>query len=271
MNNQKFRLLLWGVVFVCLLLFSVGFVYAQLPTKVDEVSIAGTYNQIAGNTGWGLLGAVPFNAGSVNGNASAIAQGSGNIIRGKYHAEAGITLRSFDFKVYTDGTFKGYSVRDLGRQADIGLAVEFPEFDLAGFHATGGAGVFGRNAGQFGAPNARDDLENIGYDPNSLDGRDLETLHPPPAGLSFKTGNSLNLLAYILLTHPKGFNVAVKAMPELAGAGDNPVHQLIITPSTSFELRDNVNIEFGADIGIQTFNGTIERELATLAAVKLSF
>ena len=268
---EKTRLLIWIITVLSLFIVAVVSTHAQLPATVDETSIAATYNQIAGVRGWGILGAVPFQTRFVNGNVSAIAQGGGNIIRGKYHAEAGITVRRFDFKLYTDGTFKGYSAGDLGRQSDIGLAVEFPDFDVAGFHATGGAGVFGRNAGQFGPPNARDDLENIGYDPNTLDGRNLEVLHPPPSGLSFKAGNSLNLLTYILLKHPKGFNIAVKAMPELAGAGDNPVHQLIITPSTSFELRENVNIELGADIGIQTFNDTIEQELSTLVAVKLSF
>lgn len=257
---------LWTI----LLLFS-SVTFAQLPALVDEASVAFTYNEIAGVRGWGALGAVPFESGAVSGNASAIAQSGGNIIRGKYHAEAGITVKSFDFKLYTDGTFKGYAWDDLGRQADVGLAIEFPDFDVAGFHATGGAGVFGRNAGAFGPPNARDDLENLGYDPNSLDGRDLETLSPPPSGLSFKAGNSLNLLTYVLLKHPSGFCVAIKAMPELVGAGDNPVHQLIITPSTSFELRDNVNIELGADIGLQTFNDVIQKELATLVAVKLSF
>ena len=263
----KFLALLLTAVFA----LSMTQVYAQLPAEVDEFSLAATFNEIAGVRGWGLLGAVPFQTGSVKGNASAIAQGGGNIIRGKYHAEVGYTLALFDFKLYTDGTFKGYSFDELGRQADVGLAIEFPDFDVAGFQATGGAGVFGRNAGEFGPPNARDDLENLGYDPNSLDGRNLETLSPPPSGLSFKRGNSLNLLAYVLLKHPKGFSVAVKAMPEVAGAGDNPVHQLIITLSTSFELRDNVNIELGADIGLQTFNDTVERELATLVAIKLSF
>ena len=268
---EKCRLIVWAVALLFMMLFSTILAHAQLPATVDEASIAGTFNQIAGVRGWGLLGAAPFRTGAVSGNVSAIAQGGGNIIRGKYHAEAGITANGFDFKLYTDGTFKGYAASDLGRQADIGLAIEFPDFDVGGFHATGGAGVFGRNAGAFGPPNARDDLENLGYDPTSLDGRALETLHPPPTGLSFKAGNSLNLLAYILLKHPKGFSVAVKAMPELAGAGDNPVHQLIVTPSTSIEVRDNVNIELGADIGLQTFNDKIERELATLVAVKLSF
>lgn len=218
-----------------------------------------------------MLGAAPFDIGTLSGNVSALAQGGGNIIRGKYHAEAGITVSDFDIKLYTDGTFKGYAASDLGRQADVGVAIEVPDFAFKGWRATGGAGVFGRNAGPFGPPNARDDLENFGYDANALEGRGLETLNPPPAGLSFKAGNSLNLLTYVLLKHPKGVNVSIKAMPEVAGAGNTPVHQLIITPSTRFELRENINIELGADIGLQTFNDTIERELATLVAVKLSF
>lgn len=265
------RLIVWGVVLMCVVLFCTLTADAQLPATVDETSIAATYTEIAGARGWGVLGAMPFEAGGVSGNFSGIAQGGGNIIRGKYHAEAGIRLSDFYIKLYTDGTFKGYAVDALGRQADIGLAVQFPDFDIAGFQATGGAGVFGRNAGEFGPPNARDDLENLGYDPNALDGRNLESLHPPPSGLSFKSGSSLNLLAYFLLVHPRGFNVSVKAMPEVAGAGGNRVHQLIVTPSTSFALRENVSVALGADVGIQTFDGTIERELATVVAVKLAF
>ena len=265
------RLILWGVALLWVVLFCTLSADAQLPATVDATSIAATYNEIAGARGWGVLGAMPFEAGGITGNFSGIAQGGGPIVRGKYHAEAGIRLRDFYLKLYTDGTFKGYAIDTLGWQADIGLAVQFPDFDIAGFHATGGAGVFGRNAGAFGPPNARDDLEHLGYDPNALDGRDLESLHPPPSGLSFKSGNSLNLLAYFLLVHPRGFNVSVKAMPEVVGAGGNRVHQLILTPSTSFALRENVDVELGADIGIQTFDGTIESELATLVAVKLAF
>ena len=252
------------ITFMALLLSQ--FAYAQLPSEVNETSVAVTFNEIAGNRGWGALGAVPFK----NGHVSAIAQGGGNIIRGKYHAEVNFPVSAFQFKVFTDGVFKGATVSDLGRQADVGLAIEVPlQHGNAKFPVS--IGVFGRNAGPFGPSNARDDLENLGYDPNSLDGRDLETLKPPPSGLSFKAGNSVNLLVATEVHLPYDVSLGVRLMPELAGAGDNPVHQLIITPSTSFELRDNINIELGADVGFQTFNDEIETELATLVAVKLSF
>ena len=272
---QKTRLWLWAAMIVGLVMLYGALAHAQLPSEVDETSVAITFNEIAGNRGWGALGAVPFK----NGHVSAIAQGGGNVVRGKYHAEINFPVGvgsptpnvfQFKFKVFTDGVFKGPTVRDLGRQADVGLAIEVQlEHGNAKFPIS--IGVFGRNAGPFGPPNARDDLENLGYDPNALDGRDLETLHPPPSGLSFKAGNSVNLLLSTEVHLPYDVSLGVRLMPELAGAGDNPVHQLIITPSTSFELRDNINLEIGADFGLQTFNDAIETELATLAAVKLSF
>ena len=267
----KFWLVLSAVIVMVMFLSMMAF--AQLPSTVHETSIAITFNEIAGSRGWGALGAVPFKTGAIAGNASAIAQGGDNIVRGKYHAEIGTTVKGFDFNLYTDGVFKGYTVRDIGRQSDVGLAIEIPDFDVGNFfHATGGAGIFGRNAGHFGPPNARGTLEAAGYDPNTLDRYpELPTIRPPPSGLSIKAGNSLNALLYVELVHPSGLNIVVKGMPELVGQGDNAVHQLIVTPSASFELRDNINLEVGADVGFQTFAGAIESELATLIAIKLSF
>lgn len=244
-----------------------------LPTvlaDIDETSVAVTFSEIAGVRGGGVIAATPFESGIIKGNASTTAQAGGGIIRGKYHAEAGIAYNGFDFVVYTDGMYKGYSLSGLGRQADVGLAVEAPESDIGGFHVTGGAGVFGRNAGAFGPPNARDDLERLGYDPNVLDGKGLEGLNPPPSGLSFKAGNSLNLLLYAEAMHPKGFGAKVKLMPELAGEGDVAVHQLIISPMASYELGERVSLEVSIDVGVQRYGDEIESELATLAALKLS-
>ena len=263
MFYQRTRLWILAATIVALTLFCGTLADAQLPSEVNETSIATAYNEIAGNRGWGVIGATPFK----NGHVAAIAQGGGNVVRGKYHAEINFPVKVFQFKLFTDGTFKGATVRDLGRQADIGLAVEVP-FQHKNAKIPVSIGVFGRNAGPFGPPNARDDLEKLGYDPNSLDGRDLETLNPPPSGLSFKAGNSINLIVATEVHLPYDVSLGVRLMPELVGAGD-AVHQLIITPSTSFELRENINIEVGADVGFQTFNDTIETELATLVAVKL--
>ena len=271
MYFQQTRLWFWAATIGALMLLCGALAYAQLPSEVDETSVAITYNDIAGSRGWGVLGALPFgNPENANGHVSAIAQGGGTVIRGKYHAEINFPIKVLQFKLFTDGVFKGPTVRDLGRQADIGLAIEVP-FEHGNAKLPIAIGVFGRSAGPFGPPNARDDLENLGYDPNTLDGRDLETLKPPPSGLSFKAGDSLNLLVSTEVHLPYDISLGVRLMPELAGAGDNPVHQLIVTPSTSFEFGENINLEVGADLGLQTFEGELETELATLAAIKLSF
>ena len=270
MYFQQTRLWFWAATIGALMLLCGALAYAQLPSEVDETSVAITYNDIAGSRGWGVLGALPFGNESANGHFAAIAQGGGTVIRGKYHAEINFPIKVLQFKLFTDGVFKGPTVRDLGRQADIGLAIEVP-FEHGNAKLPIAIGVFGRSAGPFGPPNARDDLENLGYDPNTLDGRDLETLKPPPSGLSFKAGDSLNLLVSTEVHLPYDISLGVRLMPELAGAGDNPVHQLIVTPSTSFEFGEYINLEVGADVGFQTFNDAIETELATLAAIKLSF
>ena len=263
---EKTRLWLWAAMVIALVLLYGALAQAQLPSEVNETSLAITFNEIAGNRGWGALGAVPFKHGHV----SAIAQGGGTVIRGKYHAEYNVPLAAFQFKLFTDGTFKGPTVRDLGRQADVGLAIEVPlQYGIVKVPIA--IGVFGRSAGPFGPPNARDALENLGYDPNTLDGRDLETLKPPPSGLSFKAGNSVNLLLSTEVHLPYDVSLGVRVMPELAGEGEHPVHQLIITPSTSFEFREHINLELGADVGFQTYDGKLETEVATLVAVKLSF
>ena len=247
-----------------------GVAYAQLPSKVDETSLAISYTELAGARAIGVLAAVPYGNESVKGYTATSFQSAGSQLRGKYHSELGKTIANWDFNLFVDGTFKGYSVSDLGRQSDVGLAIEMPEFDVGDFHATGGIGIFGRNAGRFGSPNALGTLEDNGYDVDALQGLGLESVTPAPTGLSIKAGNSLNALIYLLFSHPSGLSIQVKALPELVGA-DHAVHQLLITPATSVELADQVNVELGADLGFQTWDGEIEAELATVATIKLSF
>ena len=240
--------------------------------EVDETSIGVIFNEVAGVRSGGLSAAAPYNLGVVDGHATVSAQFGGGIIRGKYHAEINKDIGAFGLKVYTDGLFKGYSTRDLGRQSDVGLAIEFPEFpEIGTVGLVAGAGVFGSNAGPFGPPNAGDTLEALGYDAQKLEDLELYGFTPSPTGLSFKAGNSLNLLAYLTLSHPSGASLSIRVMPELAGESDDSIHQLIISPSTSIEVRDNVNIQISADIGFQTVGDVIEKELATLAQVNFTF
>lgn len=269
MLTSKTRLTLWGIVFICLLLFSVVATQAQLPSTVDEASIAATYNQITGVSGWGVLGAVPFETGNVKGHASAIGQNSSTLLRTKYHAEIGTSLSNWDFMLYTNGLIKKYTGAEAGRVSGLGLAIEAPEQQIGVFHVTAGLGIEGQNGGQIGAPNAGDTLEALGYDPEVLDEKGLYTLNPAPTGLTLQQGNAFKGVIYAELAHPSGLTILLKGLPEITGDTDHPVHQLIISGNTSIEVGEQVSLEIGADLGLQTYNETIEREFATFVAVKL--
>ena len=60
MYFQKTRLWFWAATIGALMLLCGALAYAQLPSEVDETSVAITYNDIAGSRGWGVLGALPF-------------------------------------------------------------------------------------------------------------------------------------------------------------------------------------------------------------------
>jgi len=273
MDKSKFgRRWLLYITIVCLLFFTAIFSHAQLPSSVDETSIAATYNNVAGETGWGLLGAVPFGTGKIKGHASAIAQKSATLLRSKYHAEVGTTFNNWDFNVYTNGLIKKYSGSEAGRVSGVGLSIQFPDFEIAGFVASAGLGVEGSNAGQIGAPNAGDTLEALGYDPETLEKLELYSVNPARTGITIDQRNAFKGVIFGELVHPTGFTISVKGLPEIASdATDNPIHQLIVSGSTSVEVGEQVNVEIGADLGLQTYNDTIESEFATLIAAKLSF
>ena len=270
MYFQKTKLWFWVATVLALMLFCGAIAYAQLPTTVDESSFAFTFNDVAGQRGWGVLGAVPYEFGSLKGYTAAIAQKGGTLLRSKYHAEVGTSFHNWDFNIYTNGLVKQHEGSDAGRVSGIGFAVEAPEQNVGVFHITAGLGVEGQNAGQIGAPNAGDTLEALGYDPTTLESLGLYSLNPAPTGLTIKQGNALKALFYAEISHPSGIVFSLKGLPEISGS-ESPVHQLVVSGSTSFEFGENISLEVGADLGLQTYDGELEKELATLAAVKLSF
>ena len=237
---------------------------AQLPTDVENTSISLSFDRIVDDSGWGVLASTPIHVGVVDGYLAGIAQG-GDIIRGKYHAEAGFPIGSFGIRAITFGTVKGYSFGELGNEKNIGFAIDTPEVAGASIRV----GIFGRNAGEFGSPNARGTLEDAGYDPNSLDGLGLENINPPPAGLSFKAGNSLNALISADFDW-QGVSFSIKGMPELTGEGD-PAHQAIISAHISRDITETVGLDLGAEVGFQSWLGEVERELAYFTALSVNF
>lgn len=262
------RFLILITFFACFLTHSA---FAQLPSSVDETSLAVTYNEISGVRGWGALGAVPFGIGSIEGHATAVAQKSSTLLRTKYHAEIGTSLFNWEFTVYTNGLIKKYTGAEAGRVSGLGFDVEAPDKQIGGFYITAGLGIEGQNGGQIGSPNAGYTLEALGYDTEILEKKGLYNLHPAPTGLTLQQGNAFKGVIFGEITHASGLSFVVKALPEITGESEHPVHQLIVSGNTSFELGEHINLEIGMDIGLQTYDKTIEREFATIAAVKFSF
>ena len=181
-------------------------------------------------------------------------------MRGRYRLEVGTST----FKLFQDGTFKGYQLDSLGRQSDLGVkgTVEVSGLDIS-------IGVFGRNAGEFGPPNAYDTLRDQGYDEAALEAiGGLDALNPAPTGLSIRGGNSLNLLLSTEF-EVKGFDIEVRALPQLTG--DVKAHQGLVLLQTAYELTENVSLNLGADIALQLVDETVEYETATVATVSVSF
>ena len=270
--DRRLRLAIWFIGMLSVILIGALTANAQLPSTVGEGSLAVSYNNIAGESAWGALGAVPFAQGNLKGHASAVAQKSATLLRSKYHAEIGTSLNNWDFNIYTNGVVKQYAGADAGRVSGVGLAIEAPEQKIGEFDVTAGIGIEGSNAGQIGSPNAGDTLEALGYDTEVLEEKGLYGLNPAPTGLTIDQRNAFKALVYAELAHPSGLSISVKGLPEIASDSEgDPIHQLIVSGNTSIELGEQLSLELGADLGVQTYNDVIEREIATFAGIKISF
>jgi hypothetical protein len=237
------------------------FAFQPATADVEQGSFGFTYNDNNGDRGWGARSHIPYQTGIVKGHVSGTAQKSTLSLRGKWHAEIGLTRNNWDLNLYSDGTL----ISDKGRDAAAGLAIELPEQKVGIFEFTGGAGFFGSNAGKFGGRNAYGDLEALKYSPDDLDGRNLENLHPAPRGLSIKLDNRLGILGYAEFLHEHG-KIRVSLKPELFGQGD-PVNQAVIVASTAAKIANGWVLEFEIDYRIQTFEGEVETDMAVITGI----
>ena len=247
---------LWGALLLALVMVS------GMNADADR-SIGLSVNQIGPDVSWGASADIPFEMGAAKCDLDATVQG-GDQILGKSHLEVSVPVAGFDAGIFTKMNVKGYSVSDLGRATDIGA-----KFGRTFGDAQVSFGIFGRNGGVFGPPNALKTLEDNGYDVATLAGLGLSGIHPAPIGLSIKAGNSVNAL--IEAEFDLSFaHVRLQGMPELSGAED-AVHQLIATLSSSWELGTHLELTGTLDVGFQTFGGVLEREIANLWTLDYDF
>lgn len=249
-----------------LLLLTIIFSIAIVLSTHAQTNIGGTFSNIAGERAWGVTVDTSHDTGKVEINLDGTAQGGGSILWGTWHAEAIFDVSVFGVKFFVDSRFKKYTGQEFGDNRDYGAAIQLPPLGIAGLDV--GIGVFGRNSNPFGRPNAYDDLEGLGYNRNDYEGLGLEKIQPPPRGLSPQPlGTFVNLIIYGKWVINEDWKVKVRAMPQLTG--EEKVHQLIISPEVSFDMSDRVNLVFSGDLGFQTFDDTLERELAIFASLSL--
>ena len=238
--------------------------------NIDSPYLGFNYDEVAGDSGWGMRGGTPFKTGVLEGHVEASFQNTGDILRGKSELEVGVPIGAFDVAVFSVNTVKGDALSNLGRQNDIGLKVGSPEAVFGSWQFTGSLGVFGRNGGVFAAPNALSDLTGLGYNEDDFAGLGLDRIGRPSRGLSFKSDNSVNAQLKSTLTHTSGVSLEAVLQPEIAGAGDNPVHQLGVSATTSFEVWF-FSLEVGLEWMFQTFDGEIENERAGFGSWNIEF
>jgi len=252
---QKRALWMWGALVLSLLL--------GMQTAEADRSLGLSVNQIGPDVSWGASADIPFTMGAAQCDFDATVQGGGQIL-GKSALEVEVPVAGFNAGIFTKMNVKGYSVSDLGRSTDLGAKFgrRFGDVQVS-------IGIFGRNGGVFGPPNALKTLEDAGYDVSVLDGLGLEAVNPAPTGLSIKAGNAVNAL--IETEFDLDFaHVRIQAMPELSTSED-AVHQLITTLQSSWELGTHLQLTGTLDVGFQTFEGTLEREIANLWVLSLNF
>ena len=244
--------------------------------KIDNKrSIALQLNEASGIRSGGLSAKIPFSAGIVNGYASTTAQFAPNVIRGRYHAEAGVTIKTLDFILFTDATYLGRKISALGGENNLGTKMEGPDVTLNGnIKMSYGVGIFGQNAGPFGEQNAFDDLLGLKYRQTDLEQiPGLAALNPVSSGIDFENTNSLKLLIYTELEHPSGWHLGIDAMPEMAGQSEYPRHQLRLKPYISWDLDEagNFSLDIGADLLAQYQNKKIATDIAFLSQIAMNF
>lgn len=276
-ENQKERFKFWLTIAWVIAIILMGyndFVCAD----IDETTIGIGYSQINDDVGLSITGETPFDFGPLKGEFTAQGQGdAGGEIRGKYGLEVRlpVPVGNWEINLVQNGTFRGYSISELGRTSDLGAELEFPEFNVGQFVVTSSLGLFGRNGGVFAGPNAYSDLEGLGYAPAALDAiPGLADLSRAPTGLSIKAGNSLNARIDAVFKHSSGFDFYVAGAPELAGAGI-AAHQAFLGTKLNANGPFGSNFMAIVEFGFQHYDDgegdTIERDFAVILGADYVF
>ena len=243
---------------------ALGFIFvimlAMICVAMSQANTVGiSYSKVAEDTGWGGVANLEGDiTEGVVGELDIQLQG-GDIIKGRYTAEVGIS----GISVFHSGNIKGYSLDGLGNELDLGAK---GTINVSGLDVS--VGVFGRNASEFAGRTA----QSILVDENDIDAdllpQGLDAISPAPTGLKIVPGSSVNLLLETGLD-VNGVALEVRAMPQLTG--DIKAHQLLVIANTDVPVTENISLNLGGEIAFQSVEDVIEYETAALVTVDIEF
>ncbi len=251
-NSFREHAWLWLIVVIALICFSMS-----MQAAANTVGLS--YSKVVDDTGWGVVANIGGNlTEQIDGELDVQLQG-GDIIKGRYTAEVGIS----GISVFHSGNIKGYSLDGLGNELDIGAkgTVNIEDLDVS-------VGVFGRNASEFAGRTAQSVLvDENGFDADTLPAG-LDKISPPPTGLKIVPGSSVNLL-FEAQFNRAGISFTARGMPQLTG--EVKAHQGLLIAQKDIDITEKVSLTLGGEVALQSHEGTIDYETAGLATLNVDF
>lgn len=221
-------------------------------------NIGFSFSQVIDDQSIGLIGEYEYAAESYDFKVEGQLQ-SGDVYRGKSHAEIVFDISKIDVKLAADTTAKGYTLETLGRDTNftVGLTVPVKSFDVE-------VGMGGNSSAPWGAPNALNDLVPKGYDQSELEALGLQNVHPAPRGIPFRDGASVN--TYIATGFDRhGIEVDAKGVLQLTG--EDKAHQIITYFETSKNLMDRLTATIGAEVAVMAYQNKLHSEVAIFSGL----
>ncbi len=214
--------------------------FAEVPPEPDEKQVVVSFAQTGNNLTVGALIGVPFEREKLNGYAVLSGQhihddGETDATQRLGYLEAGVPLRSFEFNGFVKALTN--SERDLDRQIDYGYFIQLPKIRIE-------RGQFGRRSWVFSAGFgnfARNEIAELEVDAHT----------------------SFNWKAFVRALHSSGLSLQF----ETTSAVDFSDPEYSLTPSTSIEVFDQVNVDLSAVI----IHADERTHINSLIGVKLTF
>ena len=216
-------------------------------------NIGFNFSQVIDDQSAGLFGEYEYDGEGVGFEIDGQLQ-SGDVYRGKTHAEITFYVSAVGIKLLSDTTAKGYTLDTLGRDSNVAVALTVPAGDL-----NFDVGIGGKQASPWGAPNALSELVPKGYDQTELEALGLDKVTPAPRGLPFQEGAFLQ--TYIATGFKRGgVDIDIKGIIQLTG--EEKAHQVLTSFDTSRNIGGNFTLNIGAEVGVMSYQKSIHSEVA---------